>query len=142
MARAQAEEILGRVEAIPLKGLYLAHHLYPSPGLRDMGDLDLLIRRTRSVTRTRHCGASATSPEFDPERIDGGTLNAVEYWRDGSMPVHLHWHVSNASLPHFMYRIDVDEIWRTRAAASWRPTTCWSRSASTPSSTPSRSSSI
>ena len=51
-------------------------------------------------------------PDFDPEKIDGGTLNAVEYWRDGSMPVHLHWHVSNASLPHFMYRIDVDEIWR------------------------------
>ena len=45
MARAQAAEILGCLEAIPLKGLYLAHHLYPSPGLRDMGDLDLLIRR-------------------------------------------------------------------------------------------------
>jgi len=112
MARAQAEEILGQVEAIPLKGLYLAHHLYPSPGLRDMGDLDLLIRRSslrHADTELRRLGYV---PDFDPEKVDGGTLNAVEYWRDGSMPVHLHWHVSNASLPHFMYRIDVDEVWK------------------------------
>jgi hypothetical protein len=28
------------------------------------------------------------------------------------MPVHLHWHVVNGSLPNFMVRVDVDEIWR------------------------------
>jgi hypothetical protein len=112
MARAQADEILGRVEAIPLKGLYLAHHLYPSPGLRDMGDLDLLVRRAELRAADAELRRLGYAPEFDPEAIDGGTLNAVEYWRDGSMPVHLHWHVCNASLPQFMYRIDVDEIWR------------------------------
>jgi hypothetical protein len=112
MARHQADEILAGMEAIPLKGLYLAHHLYPSPGLRDMGDLDLLIRR--AALRDADAGLRRLGyvPDFEPEQVDGGTLNAVEYWRDGSMPVHLHWHVSNASLPHFMYRIDVDEIWR------------------------------
>jgi hypothetical protein len=36
----------------------------------------------------------------------------VEYWREGAMPVHLHWHVLNGSLPNFMIRIDADEIWR------------------------------
>jgi hypothetical protein len=112
LARAQAEEIQGRMEAIPLKGLFLAHHLYPSPGLRDMGDLDLLIRRPARRQADAELRRLGYVPEFDPERVDGGTLNAVEYWRDGSLPVHLHWHVSNASLPHFMYRIDVDEIWR------------------------------
>ncbi len=32
--------------------------------------------------------------------------------REGALPVHLHWDLSNASLPHFMYRIDADEVWR------------------------------
>jgi hypothetical protein len=111
-ARHQAQEILLAVEAIPLKGLHLAHRLYPSPGLRDMGDLDLLVRRAALRDADAELRRLGYAPDFAPDLLDGGTLNAVEYWRDGSMPVHLHWHVSNASLPHFMYRIDVDEIWR------------------------------
>jgi len=81
-------------------------------GLRDMGDLDLLIRRSNLRDADAALRRLGYEPDVEPERLDGGTLNAVEYWRDGSMPVHLHWHVSNASLPHFMYRIDVDELWR------------------------------
>jgi hypothetical protein len=121
MARHQAGEILGAIEAIPLKGLYLAHHLYPSPGLRDMGDLDLLVRRSSVRDADGELRRLGYAPEFAPDLIDGGTLNAVEYWRDGSMPVHLHWHVSNASLPHFMYRIDVDEIWREARGGAMAP---------------------
>jgi len=112
MARHQAGEILGRIEALPLKGLHLAHRVYPSPGLRDMGDLDLLVRRSRLREADGELRRLGYLPDHDPERVDGGSLNAVEYWREDSMPVHLHWHVSNASLPHFMYRVDMDEIWR------------------------------
>lgn len=111
-ARHQAEEILSRVEALPLKGLHLAHRLYPSPSLRDMGDLDLLVRRSRlgeADTQLRRLGYV---PERAPDPADGGSLHAVEYWRDASMPVHLHWHVLNGSLPNFMLRVDLDEIWR------------------------------
>jgi len=111
-ARHQADEIRAEIDAIPLKGLHLAHRLYPSPALRDMGDLDLLIHRESIRDGDVALRRLGYEPEFDPARVDGGTLNAVEYWREGSLPVHLHWHVSNASLPHFMYRIDVDEIWR------------------------------
>lgn len=112
LARHQADEILRDIEAIPLKGLDLAHRLYPSPGLRDMGDLDLLIRRSDLRDADAALRRLGYAPEFDPDLVDGGTLNAVEYWRDGAMPVHLHWHLSNASLPHFMYRIDADEVWK------------------------------
>ena len=112
MAKHQAAEILATIEAIPLKGLYLAHALYPSPGLRDMGDLDLLIRRSRLRDADAELRRLGYVPEIEPDLLAGSTLNAVEYWRDGAMPVHLHWHVSNASLPHFMYRIDADELWR------------------------------
>lgn len=112
MAKHQAGEILGEIEAIPLKGLHLAHALYPSPGLRDMGDLDLLVRRSALRDADAALRRLGYAPEIEPELLGGSTLNAVEYWRDGAMPVHLHWHVTNASLPHFMVRIDADELWR------------------------------
>lgn len=109
LAAHQSAEIRSRVETIPLKGLHLAHRLYPSPGLRDMGDLDLLVRRRdlpAAHDALRALGYSGGG--FPPE---GSSLNAVEYLREECLPVHLHRHVSNASLPHFMYRVDVDEIW-------------------------------
>lgn len=121
LAHHQAAEILGEIEALPLKGLHLAHRLYPSPGLRDMGDLDLLIRRPAIREADAALRKLGYVPEFAPEQVDGGTLQAVEYWREESMPVHLHWHVTNASLPHFMYRIDADELWREARGGELAP---------------------
>jgi len=112
MARHQAEEILLRVEALPLKGLHLAHRVYPAPSLRDMGDLDLLVRRSRLRDADDALRRLGYVPAQDPERLDGGSLHAVEYHREDSMPVHLHWHVLNGSLPNYMVRIDLDELWR------------------------------
>jgi hypothetical protein len=57
LARHQGDEILAQIEALPLKGLHLAHRVYPSPSLRDMGDLDLLVRRSR----LRDAGASVVA---------------------------------------------------------------------------------
>lgn len=111
LAARQAAEIRRRVEFLPLKGLHLAHRVYPSPALRDMGDLDLLVRPGDLRAAHEALRASGYAAECDPDAVKG-SLNAVLYHRDGDLPVHLHWHVSNASLPHFMYRIDSEEIWR------------------------------
>ncbi len=113
-AAHQAREILERVELLPLKGLHLAHRVYPSPGLRDMGDIDLLARPGGLAAADTALRALGYAPEQDPLRLAesaGGLLHAAVYAREGSLPVHLHWRVSNASLPHFMYRIDEEEIW-------------------------------
>jgi hypothetical protein len=112
MARHQAEEIRARIEALPLKGLHLAHRLYPSPALRDMGDLDLLVRRSSLREADAELRRLGYVSDREPAAVDGASLNAAEYWRDGSMPVHLHWHVLNGSLPNFMIRIDPEEVWR------------------------------
>ncbi|MBV8880169.1 MAG: nucleotidyltransferase family protein [Planctomycetaceae bacterium] len=112
LARYQADEVLGRVDALALKGLHLAHRVYPSPSLRDMGDVDLLVRRSRLKEADAALRGLGYAPDQDPARLDGGSLHAVEYWREGSLPIHLHWHVLNASLPNYMVRIDLDELWR------------------------------
>jgi putative nucleotidyltransferase-like protein len=113
LARSQWDEIRERIDAIPLKGLDLAHRLYPSPGLRDMGDLDLLVRRPSVSSADAALQGLGYRPEHPVDRLMASSdlLNAAEYFREGSLPVHLHWHVSNASLPHFMYRVDMEEIW-------------------------------
>ena len=121
MARHQADEILAQIEVLPLKGLHLAHRVYPSPSLRDMGDLDLLVRRSKLRDADAGLRRLGYVPDHDPEQVDGGSLHAVEYWRDGSMPVHLHWHVLNGSLPNFMVRIDLDELWREARGGALAP---------------------
>jgi len=44
-------------------------------------------------------------------KAGGSYLNSLLYSGDGVFPVHLHWHVVNASLPLFMVRIRPEEIW-------------------------------
>ena len=121
MARHQAQEILAQIEALPLKGLHLAHRVYPSASLRDMADLDLLVRPSRRRDADAELRRLGYVPDRDPETIDGGSLHAVEYWREGSLPVHLHWHVLNGSLPNFMVRIDLEELWREARGGALAP---------------------
>ena len=112
LARAQADEILRRFEALPLKGLHLAHHVYPSPGLRDMGDLDLLVRPEDVPGADAELCRLGYTREGAPEGRPGPYLNSAVYWREGAFPVHLHWRLVNGTLPHFMVRIDEDEVRR------------------------------
>ncbi len=111
LARSQAEEIRRSLEVVPLKGLDLAWQEYPSPDLRDMGDLDLLVRVSELGRADEVLRSLGYVPEFAPERLRSGTLRAALYEREGSLPVHLHWHLLNSSWPQFMFRVDMDEVW-------------------------------
>jgi hypothetical protein len=124
-AAHQVREILRRVEVLPLKGVYLGHRVYPSPALRDLGDVDLLVRRSDLASADAELRRLGYDPVHDACMLAegrGDLLNAVLYHREDSLPVHLHWGLSNASLPHFMYRIDADEVWReSRGGGMWGP---------------------
>lgn len=115
VALSEAHVVIGAVgpETIPLKGLHLIGAVY-EPGERDLGDLDLLVRRDRVLEADARLRALGFVPQVPAERVlaaGGGYLNSALYESADRMPVHLHWHVVNASLPLFMVRIAVDEIW-------------------------------
>lgn len=123
-AARQAREILSEVDALPLKGLHLAHRLYPSPGLRDMGDIDLLVRRGAVGEADRALRRLGYVPDRDPRPLaetPGAWVNSALYARGRDLPVHLHWDLRNGSLPGFMVRIDPDEVWRERDGAGMAP---------------------
>jgi hypothetical protein len=122
LARSQAEEIRARIEAVPLKGGDLAWTAYPAPELRDMGDLDLLVRPGERLEADRILRDLGYVPEIPPERFEGATMRAALYEREGALPVHLHWDLLNASWPRFMLRVDLDEVWReVRDGRLWAP---------------------
>jgi hypothetical protein len=115
LARAQADELAARVDLVRLKGVDLGHRVYPSPALRDLGDVDLLVRRSDVAAADEALRALGYAAGADPRRVlaaGGRLLNAVLYEREASLPVHLHWHLSNGSLPRTGQSIDLDEVWR------------------------------
>jgi hypothetical protein len=124
LARAQADELSARVDVLRLKGVDLAHRVYPTPALRDMGDVDLLVRRRDALAADAALRALGYEAEADPRRLlaaGGALLNAAIYHREGSLPVHLHWHLSNGSLPRAGQSIDLDEVWREAREGALAP---------------------
>ncbi len=115
IALSQSAEILGKIgpEVIPLKGLYLINRFY-SIGERDLGDLDLLVRRERVKDVVELLVKSGFRPTVPLDRVlkaSGLYLNSISLVRESSLPIHLHWHVVNASIPLFMVRIPVEDLW-------------------------------
>jgi hypothetical protein len=114
------------VPVLLLKGASLALSVYPEVGLREMSDIDLLIRPEQLLAvdaLLREAGYRA----IDQTGIDLANppcehLTTLDY-RDpeGVNPaIHLHWHLINSTVPHADYsrRIDLDGIWSRAGRAS------------------------
>ncbi|MBI2901458.1 MAG: nucleotidyltransferase family protein [Planctomycetes bacterium] len=115
LALTQAAVLVSRIgpDVIPLKGLHLIETHY-RPGERDLGDLDILVRRERAAEADAAIRALGYEAEVAASTVLGATgscLNSAIYRRGGDFHVHLHWHVVNASLPLSMVRIRAEEIW-------------------------------
>lgn len=114
MLRGTAERVFGAlgargVRALPLKGFVLQRFVHP-PGVRDMIDLDVLVRRADVAA----AGTAIESLGF-VHRLggEGGAyVNSIYYESAAEAhAIHLHWHVINASLPvGHVIAIPVEEI--------------------------------
>jgi hypothetical protein len=95
------------IPVIPLKGSALVETIYPDATWRDMGDVDLLVERSRHaeavavVSELGYAPLPGSAPAGDT-RHDPKLVSA-----DGVVPIEIHRHV----LDTVDARFDVDEIW-------------------------------
>jgi hypothetical protein len=112
------------IPVIVLKGALLAKTLYPSPGLRYMSDLDLLVRFhdfRDALNLLKQMG-------WVPNRIRGkeqlletiGGTDTEESWQMGEWTflnpkgcfIDLHWHLIPYVWLRHVFRINMDAVWQ------------------------------
>ncbi len=103
---------------MPLKGVDMIRNVYRNMALRGMMDIDILVRPAQAVEAARIVCALGYSP------LRTGGMPAVptpspylnsRYLvpEDGGVPVHLHWHLLNTSVPRLrpLEAIDMERVW-------------------------------
>ena len=113
--RAQvAAEILAAFQAegiqvLTLKGIALAHLLYPEPALRPMSDIDLLLKPAQArQAQEILAGLGFDAPLPLPDRLPGKHLaNATRQVEGLTISVELHHNLFNIGHPH---SLELDEL--------------------------------
>jgi hypothetical protein len=98
------------IETITLKGIVLAHTVYPEPGLRPMADIDLLVRpadRLRAIAVLTRLGYRTPGPEA--ERL-GESRCFAELVRDGVL-LDLHWDIARYLRFDGVVCVDHEGLW-------------------------------
>jgi hypothetical protein len=122
-----------KIDVIPLKGIALLQNIYSDISQRYIGDIDLLVKPAdvlKAAATLKSLGYVCPKANFNPRRPYSIYLNSMVFtsaceinglaWRFTINPqacqrvnysVHLHWHLLNTTLPFFMYKINMDDIW-------------------------------
>jgi hypothetical protein len=103
------------IDAIVLKGAYLAQAVYAEPALRSMGDADLLVRRP-DLERAREVLRAGGWHEDDASvatTVGGGGHQLPRHTR-GGVTVELHWAIEDDDSP---FAIDGEGLWQRAVPA-------------------------
>ena len=98
------------IEVIALKGLHLAEMVYGDVALRQMRDMDLLVRR-QDLPRAQD---ALLEMGYGPEsraRIEEQCLtqhHLVPFTKRGAPPIEIHWSITPPNSP---FKVDMDELW-------------------------------
>jgi putative nucleotidyltransferase-like protein len=99
------------VDALTLKGIALAHTVYPEPGLRPMADIDLLVRPSDRLRAIEILGRhDYRTPGREAERL-GESRCFAELVRDGVL-LDLHWDIARYLRFEGVVRVDHEGLWR------------------------------
>lgn len=102
-----------QAEGIPvvvLKGLYLASSVYESIGLREMNDIDLMVRR-QNVAQAAEILTDLGYRPHRPYVLESDLAwshHLTCHIKPGGPAVELHWHITR---PGQSYSIDLEELW-------------------------------
>ncbi len=108
------------IEALLLKGAALAGWIYPDPGQRRMGDIDLLLRRSQIDSAQTSLEALGYSPALAEPR-PGSQLRFESQRmmlrrRPPATLLELHWQLFDE--PYYQDRVSIDWFWARARPAS------------------------
>lgn len=93
------------IQAMVLKGIFLAETIYGDIGVRPVGDIDILIKRRDIAKAHRILNVlEYQAPAYYEDALKTKTtsLNSLVYRKEGRLRgtvAHLHWHIINSSWP-------------------------------------------
>jgi hypothetical protein len=107
------------VEAIVLKGIYLAVKFYNDLGRQPGSDVDILVKRGdvfKAKAVLNDLGwleASDVLADLFADYGQSGINSLMFFSRESAVSIHLHWHIINTSWPlgSYVKRIDMQELW-------------------------------
>ena len=110
VARIQQVLDAAGIPALWLKGAALAHWLYPQPFLRDVADVDLLVRDHATALRVAALllphGYTLPNPHIAGDLV----VHELLAWSERArLELDLHWDLSNGAL--FANRLPWNELW-------------------------------
>jgi len=107
------------VEAIVLKGIYLALRFYKDLGRQPGSDVDILVKREdvfkakASLNSLGWQEAADILPDLSADYGKSGINSLMFSSQENTVLIHLHWHIINSTWPlgSYVKRIDMKEIW-------------------------------
>ena len=113
------------IPIIVMKGALLTESLYPSPGLRRMSDMDLLVRHRDFRDAFEILKKSGWKLRQAKDSSDNlveaiGNPDSVKDWQMGEgvfrnpkgCVIDIHWHLVPYVWPRYLYRVNMDEVWQ------------------------------
>lgn len=107
MAKALADR---GIEVILLKGIYLARFTYDEPALRNMADVDVMVRRDRLAEAEAVYLAQGYGPQPRPDvdEFCRRSNHLAKLVKPGVPVVEVHWAIERPTSP---FTIDLDGLW-------------------------------
>ena len=100
------------IPIIPLKGVYLAEAVYPTPGERVMGDLDLLVPKKRieeAINLAINCHFMPTKAVHLEEWLKSKHQVCPQYNPRSQLTLEWHWHIATPSPQN---SISISDLWQ------------------------------
>jgi hypothetical protein len=96
------------IEVVPYKGPAIAWSLYETPALREMGDLDLLVRPADAPRAIDLLVGSGCQPEYSTDLRFLRSARELHVTSPAGVNLDLHWALAPS---HFCHALDLDHFW-------------------------------